>query len=402
MPSSIDLKRRDEETPLSYIKRLGELKDSGIINMTWDELAKVFNRELRENGEEFTESAYRKKYALMKKFNNEFQSVVVNSAEVNELKELRRELEKEKVKIRDERNEYRKLIRDEARKESYKEQFIRSVEEAAGRNPVPYSQENHRPIIRGNSVVVVPLTDIHLGIQIHNYWNDYDEDVFRHMLDNYCDRVIEIAVRHGAEDAVVLCSETMSGLIHESLRIQNNQDLIDQFLNVTDYICDFLYKLSFHFNNIDFYVAPGNHSRINPKKDQGLAKENMDCLLIPFIRAKMQNYQNIHTHENDVDSSIALFDVMGVKVAFVHGDKDVPGSAVKNISNMVGYKPDIIVMGHLHYNMYTTDNNTKIIQSGSFVGPDEYSVSRRLIGKPEQTVFIVNDNGLDCIYDIQL
>lgn len=259
----------------------------------------------------------------------------------------------------------------------------------------------HNKVVRGDSTIVVPLTDIHLGIRTNNYWNKYDEDVFRSMLNDYLNKVIEVSQRHGAEDVVVLCSEAVSGIIHESLRIQNNQDLIDQFLMVTDYICDFLYELSFCFNNIDFYVAPGNHSRINKKKEDGLAHENMDCLLVPFIRGKMQNYPNIHCHDNEIDSSIAVFKIYNNTVVFAHGDKDPVGSATENITNMIGRVPDIIILGHKHYNMYTTNNRTKIVQSGSFIGPDDYSISKRLIGRPEQTLLVINENGLDCIYDVR-
>ena len=61
-----ELKKRFDETELAYIYRLGKLKDDGIIEMTWGELANVMNKQLRDPDEEWTESAYRKKYNLIK------------------------------------------------------------------------------------------------------------------------------------------------------------------------------------------------------------------------------------------------------------------------------------------------------------------------------------------------
>lgn len=398
--SVIDISRRKGETELGYIKRLGEAKDAGLLDMTWQELAGVFNKNLREPGVEWNESTYRKKFAALRDYSEEFGTA--NKSDADELISIKRELEKEKVKLRDERTEYKRLIREEARKESYQEQFIRAIEEAAGKHPLDYDASLHHQIIRGASVVVAPLTDVHMGIQISNYWNKYDEDVLRQMMKYYLDYIENVAIRHGAEDVVVLASELVSGLIHPAIRLQNNQDLIEQFLNVTDYICDFLAVLSLHFNTVEFYVAPGNHGRINPKKDDGLAHENMDELVVPFVKSRLQSYPNIHCYSNEVDSGIVTTTVLKSKLVFVHGDKDDMSNVTKNMTKLLGYTPDIIIMGHRHFNAYTTDNTTKIIQSGSFMGPDEYSISKRLVGKPEQTVFVINNNGLECIYDMRL
>lgn len=398
--SVIDISRKKGETELGYIKRLGEAKDAGLLDMTWQELAGVFNKNLREPGVEWNESTYRKKFAALRDYSEEFGTA--NKSDADELISIKRELEKEKVKLRDERTEYKRLIREEARKESYQEQFIRAIEEAAGKHPLDYDASLHSQIIRGASVVVAPLTDVHMGIQISNYWNEYNEDVLRQMMKYYLDYIEDIAVRHDAGDVVVLASELVSGLIHPTIRLQNNQDLIEQFLNVTDYICDFLAVLSTRFNTVEFYVAPGNHGRINPKKDDGLAHENMDELVVPFVKSRLQSYPNLYCYSNEVDSGIVTTTVLGSKLVFVHGDKDDMSNVTRNMTKLLGYTPDIIVMGHRHFNAYTTDNTTKIIQSGSFMGPDEYSISKRLVGKPEQTVFVVNNNGLECIYDMRL
>ena len=44
----------------------------------------------------------------------------------------------------------------------------------------------------------------------------------------------------------------------------------------------------------------------------------------------------------------------------------------------------------------------KVIQSGCISGSDSYATSIRKVNDPEQTVSVINDDGLDCIYDITL
>ena len=399
--SVINLSRKAGESELSYIKRLGDAKEAGLIDMTWPELATIFNKELREPNVQWGESAYRKKYALIKHASEEFGIGKSAHDEIEELKNLKIEIAKEKVKLRDERNEYNKLIRQEARKESYMDQFIRSIENAASSSPLNPITKYKTPVF-GNSDMIIPLTDIHTGIENKNFWNNYNIDVLKDRLDHYLERIFEIQKRHGCCKAYVVASECLSGIIHATLRIENNQDLIDQFLTITDYLCDFLAKLSEEFKEVNFYVAPGNHSRINPKKEQDLAHENMDNLIIPFVRAKMQNYNNIICHENLVEQSMAMFEVKGLSVVAVHGDKDLPDKVVNNLWNMFHAKVDIVLLGHRHTNALLTCGDVKVVQSGCLSGTDSYTIDIRKSNRPEQAVMVITESeGLDCIYDVK-
>ena len=98
MPS-INLTKGPDESALGYINRLGGYKDAGLIDMTWEELAEIFNRNLRQEDAGYNESTYRKKYALLKQFREESEFGVNNNCDADELKELRRELEKEKFEM---------------------------------------------------------------------------------------------------------------------------------------------------------------------------------------------------------------------------------------------------------------------------------------------------------------
>ncbi len=57
-----DTARRAGESERHYLWRLGNMKDSGQIDMNWQELADVINAYCRDSEEEYrTESAYRKR-----------------------------------------------------------------------------------------------------------------------------------------------------------------------------------------------------------------------------------------------------------------------------------------------------------------------------------------------------
>ena len=126
-----DLSRKVNESELAYIYRLGEAKNNGLINMNWTELAEVLNQNLRESDEYLTESAYRKKFAVMKQAYEEiFSKQNTSSAdELAELRDERNELIKERIKIGDERRELKALLREQARKENFNEQIQRILTE---------------------------------------------------------------------------------------------------------------------------------------------------------------------------------------------------------------------------------------------------------------------------------
>ena len=99
---------------------------------------------------------------------------------------------------------------------------------------------------------------------------------------------------------------------------------------------------------------------------------------------------------------MANFTVRDQLIYAVHGDKDAAGSVVQTLTMMTGAKPAIVLMGHRHTNALTTVYDTKVYESGCVNGPDGYCMEKRLRNKPEQTVLVVNDQGVDCAYDIKL
>ena len=397
-----DTRRKESENECQYLWRLGQAKDSGQLDVDWNEIAKLMNAEFGDLDKPYSEAAWRKPYQMSKKF---FEAGVFNKLDEDkyfkELQIQKQELEKEKVKTRDERNELRRVIREEARKESYKEQILRSISEYQC-NPLEYDKNKQfNGVLKTDNDLIISCTDIHAGIEIDNYFNKFNEDILRDRFNQYLDKIFEVQLRHGSEDAYVILSELVSGIIHHELRIENNQNLIEQFLSVTNYISQFLAELSYHFNIVNVYVCPGNHSRISPKKEDSLKGENIDHLAMPFLEAKLQNFKNITFNTNNIEESIAMFNVRNNVVMASHGDKDAPSNVVQKFTLLFGMRPALVYLGHRHTNGMTTVYNTKVIESGTLSGTDNYALDLRLHSKPSQTISVITKDGLDCLYDVK-
>lgn len=307
-------------------------------------------------------------------------------------------MRKEKIKLSDARVEYNRLIRQEARKESYTDMVKRIICE----NVEPINIPVHYTLFNSSTDLLCHLTDIHCGIEIHNWKNDFDEDVLKKRIEKFTSDILDIRGQHGSENCYLVIGEILSGIIHNNLRLQNNMDLMEQFKYVSELISAMLLRMANHFNHIYVYTTPGNHSRISPKKEEALDGENMDILLPFYLKARMQNVKNITICDNTIEPEIAMFNIRGNNVFAAHGHKDSPSSVVQNFTMMFGIKPQIVLLGHRHTNAMETVYDAKVIQSGCVSGSDNYATSIRKTNRPEQTVSVIGEDGLICLYDIQL
>lgn len=307
-------------------------------------------------------------------------------------------MRKERIKLSDARVDYNRLIRQEARKESYADM----VKNIICQNVEPINIPVHYTLFNSTTDLLCHLTDIHTGIEIHNWKNDFDEDVLRNRIEKFTSDILDIRGQHGSENCYLVIGEILSGLIHSNLRLQNNMDLMEQFKYISELISAMLIRMANHFNHIYVYVTPGNHSRISPKKEEALDGENMDVLLPFYLKARLQNIENISICDNNIEPEIAMFNIRGNNVFAAHGHKDNPASVVQNFTMMFRIKPDIVLLGHRHTNGLTTVYDTKVIESGCVSGSDMYAMSIRKANRPEQTVSVIGEDGLICLYDIKL
>jgi hypothetical protein len=388
-----EYKRYDGESDEELIYRItGEKDNIG----SWQGVADILNKLL---GTEYTESKFRKQRQSFDKMFAANQNKFYEDVDVlNEIKNQRKELEKEKIRFRDERNEYNRVIRQEARKESYLDLVKRTIAEYV---PKSLDYQYNEPY-KSDTDMVLLISDVHCGIEINHFLNSYNEDIMAERFKKCLDNVITIQSIHHSENLNILLSEVISGLIHENLRCENNQNIIEQFLTVCKYISDFIVEVSKYFSSVNVYVAPGNHSRLNARKESSLKGENADNLIIPYLKAVLQNIKNVHCFENNIDESIAMFNIRGNLVNFVHGDKDCSSSVVQNLTLQYGVCPKIVYMGHRHKNSMETVYNTKVISAGCWSGVDNYAIDKRLNTNPETVLSIINNNGLVCNYDIKL
>ena len=397
------LHKLEGENEEQFIWRLGRAKDSGELEMDWEDISEIVNLEFRGDESEYrNESAYRKPYQQAKRFYEAGVFKDLTSEKYIELlKQEQQQLKKERQKISDERVDYQKSVREEARKES----FIELIERVLSKTVEPFE---YKPSIKidNDDDMIVCLSDLHAGIEVENWWNKYNTDILAERLNRYLDEIKSIQSVHKCKRCeLVLGGDEISGAIHPNLRLQNNENVIQQIQIAVTYISGFIAEMQNLFEEIRVHSVAGNHSRLSPNKEEHLRGEELEAL-IPFcLKIKFSNNSNVTICENGyIDNTINSFVTRGDRLFYlVHGDKDTPSNVLKNLTLMTGHKPDAILMAHRHHNAYDTQYGVKIIQMGCVVGTDDHCVDLRISGEPEQCVIITNkDRPVKCLYDIGL
>lgn len=374
------------------------IRDGRYAN--WKEIVDDVNFELYGDDEEKHkgESAYRKPVKNVRDF---LEAGVFDSAETKRLNKKLQELEQKKVQLRDERTAFNKQISITARinqKLEYMEQEFLKI----GRQQFP---KNYALSYPSDNDILAICSDLHVGQSFNNKFGCYNTDIAHERLGEYAEEIIKIGSLHSSENCYVsLQGDLISGSIHKAVAITNRENVIDQIKIATELIASFVYELSGHFKNIYVSSVVGNHSRIDRKED-AIHDERLDDLISWVLKFILKDSENIHILEdNKLDSGMSILTIRGKEYISVHGDYDsFSKSGASNLVTFLGYVPYAIILGHMHTCGLDDANGIKLIRSGSLAGSgDQYTIEKRLSGKPSQMVCVCSPDGIRACYPVEL
>lgn len=396
----MDIEKRENESQLDYHKRLvyGKLVDKTLSDMDYTELAElVYGQAYSSDVARRMLYGSRRTLELM---DSERVGGIADSGILTELDEKMIELRKERQKFYDQRNAFNKIVRDRSRQEELNEIII----DAISNGELPRLDYIPSVVESNDTDLLVSLNDLHYGAVHSNYWGEYNSEICKAMMKKYLDRIIKIAETHGSENCIVWENgDVISGNIHRSIQVTNKENVIEQVMGASELIAEFIAELSKHFRTVKFISVAGNHSRIDPNKDNALVDERLDDIVEWYLTARLQNFDNVVIGAGDkIDSTMYLLNVRGLNYCGVHGDFDGSASKVQSLQTMIGRPLYAVLSGHMHHNKVDEVQGVKTVMAGSFLGMDSYCVQKRIFGRPEQMVCVCDENGIVCHYDIPL
>ena len=309
----------------------------------------------------------------------------------------------ELVRMRDERREMNKLLRNDSRMRAKFDELENAITQMAEMRFPSRPREKVNETV--SHELLVCLSDLHIGACYSNRFGVYNTKIAALRMSAYADRVIKLGQETGANRVtVVLLGDLISGNIHKEIAVTNRENVIQQVMTASEMVTRFIYTLSGVFDAVNVWSVAGNHSRIDRKED-ALKDERLDDITTWYASAALRHIDNVrvHTVKENLDNTIAEFGCGAASVVAVHGDYDGENeAAVNKLKSFIGYEPEIIVTAHRHTGLCDVGETT-VIRSGSLCGSgDPYTLSKRLKGRPMQSCVLIGGGEVKAIYPIYL
>ena len=392
------LQKRMDENEAQYIWRIGQAKDSGLIDATWSELSPTLNKELDIDETEWRgESAWRKRYRVMQQAWDEVFSKQQFNESYDDIDVKMRELKKEKIKLQTEKLEYNRWLREEARDELIAEKIITAIKELPPLvvpEILPASIEGR---VYGDREGCLLIADTHYGVDLKitglfgETINEYSPEIFEERMWDLLTQVIDICEKEGFTSLNVYdLGDEVDGLLRVSQLWKLRYGVIESTVRYGRFITEWLNELSKHVYVKYQMVKDSNHCQLRmlgqPKNT--FKDENMSYIITDKILDRLENNPNFHFIQNPTGY---IFDnIVGYNVLGIHGEVKNLEQAIKEFSKTYSVNIDFLIAGHKHHkDSSNVGINSDVIGVPSVIGVDDYSLSLRKTSDPGATLFVL-------------
>lgn len=401
------LNKLPTENEDQYIWKVGQAKDAGLIDSTWEELASRLNTEL---GIEETEwrgsSAFRKAYRWMQRaYDNVFRQNGFIGVQGDELDIKKHELEKEKIKVQTEKLELRKWRREEARDELICEKICSAVRASS-------SLVTPEPIIvdKNSKSAILAFGDEHYATEFTIYGlygeiiNSYSPEIFEQRMWDLFHQTIDIIQKEDITTLYVFAlGDFTDGILRCGQLMKLRYGVVEGTVRYANFIANWLNELTKHVK-VKYQMVYGNHSELRMLgQPKGTFKEENTGM---FVREMIKTYlENNPNFEMIINPTGLIFDnIEGLNVLGIHGEVKNMENAIKDLSNTYNTNIQILIGGHMHhYKAETVGVNKEVINVPSIIGIDGYSMSLNKTSNPGAVLFCVEENkGVTLEYKIKL
>jgi hypothetical protein len=381
----------EEENWFEYAERLIENRKSGVYDIDKAEVYELLT------GETVSHDHARKMLCFLEKLLCKYNLVknltVSESEELKRLIDAKREVYKERQKLKDEKNEYNSWQRNDSRVELFYERIDEACNKLIARKNRIIPEQN---IINNKTTeLVVAFGDCHYDSHFvikglnGEILNEYSIEVFEKRMWELRDEIIDFANLHGVNKLRIIDA----GDVNEGiLRVGSLQSIkgnpMDAILDYTDFIEDWLNSLVVHGFVIDFYTSLGNHSELRILNNE--IKLNLECMYNRILRKLFVNDRNITIHSNN--EGLNHFNVLGYDFLTVHGQNERNlKDSIKDYEDTYNINVNYLLVGHKH-SKYELEpaKGKETIQIRSVMGINEYSTKIKKSSEAGANMFTVH------------
>ena len=406
----VNLKKEDNENTNEYIWRMCDYKDKGLLDLNWEQVGELINKELFGSDEELyrTSSAYRKPYQYAKDFYDDVFKKRMYSDDnetIKKMDDLKRDIQKERIKLNTTRVEYNKWLRENARDELIVEEICKSISNLSPLEKPAYIQNKY-----STKEYCLVFGDEHYGTEFEltdllgNIINSYSPEIFEKRMWDLFYQVIDIIKK---EDINILNVYSMGDFSDGCLRVSQLMKLrygvIDGTIKYANFISNWLNELT-KYVRIRFQMTDGNHTELRmlgqPKGT--FVEDNMGKIVKEFIKIRLEDNNNFTFIENP--TGYIYDNLAGNVILGIHGETRSLEKTLKDLSAIYNTQIKYLFAGHLHHSkLEEIGINSEVINIPSIIGIDPYALSLNKASNASAKLFIFEEGkGRTCEYTFKL
>ena len=397
-------KRFEGETEKQFIWRLHSLVNTK--ELTWKQIGDIVNEQFRDSEEDYRdESAYRKPCQSAEAYYDEVFSKMIGTEYSDDIAKQRRELAKERVKLQAEKLEYNRWLREEARDELITEKICDAVNSL-----VPLDIPEHITPVHNTRAYALVYGDEHFGVEYElkglfgDIINAYNPEIFEERMWDLFHQTVEIIQKENIDTLNVFnMGDFNDGILRVSQLMKLRYGVVDGTIKYADFIANWLNELT-KFVRVKYQSTNGNHSELRmigqPKGT--FTEDNMGKVVTEFIKTRLKDNPNFTYIENPtgfIYAQLACNTVLGI-----HGEVKNMKTAIDEFSRIYNVPIQYLLAGHLHHNKTEEIGiNSEVINVGSIIGVDSYSLSLRKTANASAKLLVFEQTrGKVCEYTLKL
>ena len=381
------LKRTEESITAYWIRLYKNRKNYGL---TFAEAGQLMNE---VSGTEWNEAKWRREmegYLKVTEYLEEENPTGADENSLNDIEEQKIELQKQQIRMRDQKRLMNTKLRELARLEHLENHLIETIEEI---EPVKIPKAKVKS--ESDKEAMVVISDEHVGMVINSQFNTYNIEIAKQRLQKLKDETMTKVKKEDIKKLYIAhLGDGTHGAIHTTARIESEENNIQQIITLCGMLESFIEDFLQEGIEVQFCSVAGNHTRSLPNKKDSLGTaENFERLLTVFLGKSFNQFEN-YTQVDD-EEGLILLDIKGKKICLAHGDLDKGAGVATKLNNMLNTNIDYLFTGHVHNFFIKEHGNTIQYGVGSLCGLDSYAISGRFSGRPSQLYLTFNNDGID-------
>ena len=317
---------------------------------------------------------------------------------IKQIKNAKEELEKEKIKLRQEKNELNEKYRYKARTEIFEDRIIDAINNL---KEIKYSIPKDINIPKVSLTGLLCIADFHAGSE-YEIKGLYGEITNKYNFEVMKDRMWYLLRQMEDDDiaydnlVIAICGDLFENILRPSSLINLREPVLDTVINFTEFIANWIIEVQKQFLiPINIVTVGGNHDvqrLLNSKplfEDENLAK-----LFVHILQLRLKDCPDIYI---DDYTDVALKTIRKTNIMFVHGNEKDLEQTMDYFEHLYNVGVDEIIAGHYHSPFSKTVGinevgDRTVTNIGSICGINPYAKKIRVGARPSAYFALYDEN----------